>query len=179
MLESLISSKTRVKMLLKFFLNPENSAYLRGLSQEFGESSNAIRLELNRFENAGLLQSSQEGNKKFFKANSRHPLFSELRSIVMKHVGIDRIIENIVDRLGDVKRVYLSGDLAKGMATGVIDLVIIGDVDRGYLSQLVDKAEKMLDHKIRYLVYSNAEEKHYDVNPMESLLIWKAEDHEQ
>jgi len=162
-------------MLLKFFLNPENSAYLRGLSQEFGESSNAIRLELNRFEDAGLLQSSQEGNKKFFKANSGHPLFSELRSIVMKHVGVDRIIENIVDRLGDVKRVYLTGDLARGMATGVIDLVMIGDVDRGYLSQLVTKAEKMLDHKIRYLVYSNEEEKNFDVKPTEALLIWKAE----
>lgn len=162
-------------MLLKFFLNPENSAYLRGLSHEFGESSNAIRLELNRFEEAGLLQSTQTGNKKFFKANDGHPLFSELRSIVMKHVGVDRIIENIVDRLGDVKRVYLTGDLARGMATGVIDLVIIGDVDRGYLSQLVDKAEKLLDHKIRYLVYSNAEEGQFDVNPTQALLIWRHE----
>ena len=63
MIESLISSKTRVKLLLKFFLNSKNSSYLRGLESEFGESTNAIRIELNKLEDAGLLSSNLEGNK--------------------------------------------------------------------------------------------------------------------
>jgi NTP pyrophosphatase (non-canonical NTP hydrolase) len=46
-LDALITSKTRVKMLLKFFTNGTSSAYLRGLAEEFGESTNAIRHELN------------------------------------------------------------------------------------------------------------------------------------
>jgi DNA-binding transcriptional regulator PaaX len=70
MIETLISSKTRVKLLLKFFLNSKNSSYLRGLEAEFGESTNAIRLELNKLEEAGLLSSELNGNKKFFKAIS-------------------------------------------------------------------------------------------------------------
>lgn len=172
MLDALISSKTRIKLLLKFFLNPRSSAYLRGLESEFGESSNAIRLELNRFESAGLLNSFSNGNKRMFKANQKHPLFLELRNIVLKHLGVDRIIEEIVSRLGDVNRVYLTGDLALGKDTGIIDLVIVGEVDREYLSNLVSKAEDLLDRKIRYLVYDHNEATEVTNNKDKYLLIW-------
>ena len=50
MLDTLITSKTRIKLLLKFFLNAQTKSYLRSLEGEFGESTNAIRLELNKFE---------------------------------------------------------------------------------------------------------------------------------
>ena len=69
MINALITSETRIKLLRKFFLNSSTKAHLRGLESEFGESSNAIRLELNRFEAAGLLYSLREGNKKVFQAN--------------------------------------------------------------------------------------------------------------
>jgi hypothetical protein len=76
MIETLISSKMRIKLLLKFFLNSRSRSYLRGLETEFGDSTNAIRLELNRFEKAGMLKSYTEGNKKFFQANTDHPLYN-------------------------------------------------------------------------------------------------------
>ena len=82
MLDTLITSKTRIKLLLKFFLNGNTSSYLRNLESEFGESSNAIRLELNKFEEAGLLNTSLEGNKKLFKANTQHPLFKDIHNIL-------------------------------------------------------------------------------------------------
>jgi len=62
MIEALISSKTRIKLLLKFFLNSNATSYLRGLESEFGESTNSIRIELNRFEEAGMLTSYNQGN---------------------------------------------------------------------------------------------------------------------
>jgi len=65
MLDTLITSKTRIKLLLKFFLNSNASSYLRNLEGEFGESTNGIRLELNKFEKAGLLQSQVSGNKSY------------------------------------------------------------------------------------------------------------------
>lgn len=91
MLDSLISSKTKLKLLLKFFLNSSNTAYLRNLENEFGESTNAIRLELNKFEESGLLNSYFERNKKIFKANTQHPLYPEINSILKKYIGIDKI----------------------------------------------------------------------------------------
>ena len=108
MIEALISSKTRVKLLLKFFLNSNTKAYLRGLETEFGESTNAIRVEINRFELAGMLKSELVGNKKIFQANIKHPLFQELHNILLKHVGLDTVIENVIERLGEVDKVFLN-----------------------------------------------------------------------
>ena len=67
MLEALISSKTRIRLLLRFFLNPESKSYLSELAEEFGESTNSVRLELNRFEKAGMLDSEYIGNKRFYR----------------------------------------------------------------------------------------------------------------
>jgi len=174
MIDALISSKTRIKLLLKFFLNSNATAYLRSLESEFGESSNGIRVELNRLENAGLLLSESEGNKKIFRANTGHPLFREIHNIILKHIGLDQVIENVIHRLGDVQRVYLVGDFSKGMDSQVIDLVLVGDFDKSYLIALVEKAEKIVGRKIRYLLYSPEEAKMLDWKQFdpEPLLLW-------
>jgi predicted nucleotidyltransferase len=140
--------------LLKFFLNANTKAYLRGLAEEFSESTNAVRLELNRLEEAEMLHSELVGNKKYFFANKEHPLFTEIQSIVHKNIGLDKIIEEVVVRLGDVKQVYLTGDWAKGKESNVIDLCIIGSkIDRHYLLELIDKTERIIGKKIKYLIY--------------------------
>src|SRR5690606_33203934 len=140
MIEALISSKTRIKLLLRLFLNPENTAYLRGLADEFGESTNAVRVELNRFEKAEMVTSSNRGNKKMYRANTRHPLYRELQSILLKYIGIDRVIESVTGRLGDLNKVYLAGDYALGKDSGVIDLIFVGDIDKVYLLRLIERA---------------------------------------
>jgi len=157
MLEALISSKTRIKLLYKFFLNSNTRSYLRGLEEEFNESTNSIRLELNRFESAGFLVSSSEGNKKFFKANTTHPLFKDINSIVLKLTGIDHVIDYILQRIGNLKEVYLIGNLAKGKDSDVIDLVLVGDINKTYLVELITKAEKKINKKIKFITYSPSE----------------------
>lgn len=173
MLETLISSKTRVKLLLKFFLNSKNTSYLRGLESEFGESSNSIRLELNRFEKAGMLTSKTQGNKKLFKANTDHPLFEEVNKILLKNIGFDTIIENVVSRLGDVSDVYVVGDFAKGMDSQIIDLVLFGTVDLTYLIGLISKTEKLINRKIRYITYQKKEKKAWINSNTDALLLWQ------
>ncbi|MDX1943387.1 MAG: ArsR family transcriptional regulator [Saprospiraceae bacterium] len=174
MIETLISSKTRIKLLLKFFLNSNATAYLRSLESEFGESSNAIRLELNRFEEAGMLESRLDGNKKIFQANIRHPLFKEVHNILLKYVGLDRIIEEVIERLGEVQQVFLVGDFSKGLDSKIIDLIFVGNIDKSYLLSLVDKVEDLIHRKIRYLIYSDEEAVTLDwskYNP-KPLLLW-------
>ena len=178
MLDALITSKTRIKLLLKFFINSNHSSYLRNLETEFGESSNAVRVELNRFEKAGLLNSFTKGNRKYYKANALHPLFIDIHNIIMKYVGIDQIIENVAKKLGDLDKVFLNGDFAKGQDNGIIDLVFVGEsINKPYLMKLVERAEKFVTHKIRYLVYSPGEfiSQMSRVEDGEVLLLWKAE----
>lgn len=177
MIDTLISNKTRIKLLLKFFLNSSTTSYLRGLESEFGESTNAIRLELNRLEDAGMLSSYSSGNKKLFHANKEHPLFSELQSIIRKHIGLDKIIENVVERLGSVHRVYLTGSFAQGLDSQIIDLVLVGKVEQAYLIKLITKAEQLVKRKIRYLIFDLEQEQAIDWNSFEGhrLLIWESE----
>ncbi len=174
MLETLIPSKTRIKLLLKFFLNSSTTGYLRNLEEEFGESTNAIRLELNNMEKAGLLKANLEGNKKIFKADSKHPLFPDVQQIIRKHVGIDTIVENIIKKLGDVNKVYITGNYAKGIGGEVIDLTFVGNVNQTYLIGLINKVEKLIGKKIRYIIYSDADgEKVFSLKEeQESLLMW-------
>ena len=173
MLDTLITSKTRLKLLLKFFLNPGSKGYLRSLETEFGESTNGIRLELNRFESAGMLVSELEGNKKVFHADSNHPLFTQLQKIIHNYVGLDRIIEDVVLKLGNVNSVFLVGDFAKGLNSEVIDLVFVGDIDQSYLVKLIEKSEEMVSRKIRYLIYSDGEFSLEVFQEKAFLLLWK------
>ncbi len=124
MIGSLITSQTRIKLLRKFFLNSRTTAHLRGLESEFGESTNAIRVELNRLEHAGLLNSYRTGNKKLYHSNPSHPLFSEIHNIIIKEAGIDKIIDAL-KKLGKEITIFLTGEFARGMDSQVIDIILI------------------------------------------------------
>lgn len=143
--------------MLKFFLNPESKSYLRELAEEFGESTNAVRLELNHLAQAGLLTSAEEGRTKVYQANPRHPLFPEIQSMVRKFTGIDQLIPQVLSQLGDIRSAFIVGDYAKGIDSGIIDLVLVGRVDQTYLQKLIDKVEPLIRRKIRFLTLSEEE----------------------
>jgi hypothetical protein len=157
MIETLISSKTRIKLLLKFFLNSNTTAYLRSLEEEFGESTNSIRIELNRFEKAGFLASHSQANKKVFKVNTSHPLFKDINSIVLKLVGLDHVIDYVLQRVGNLEKVYLIGSLSQGKDSEVIDLVLVGDINEAFLKDLIAKAEKKIHKTIHYINYKEVD----------------------
>lgn len=175
MIETLISSKTRIKLLIKFFLNSNTTAYLRNLEEEFGESTNGIRVELNKFEKAGFLDSFTEGNKKIFKANTKHPLFSDINKIILKMVGVEYVMDYILQRVGNLEKVFLVGKLAKGQNTDIIDLFLVGeDLNKAFLLEQIEKAEKKIKKKIRFVIFSPNE---FELNKVKEakekpLLLW-------
>lgn len=172
MLDTLVSSKTKIKLLVKFFLNASNTSYLRNLETEFSESTNSIRIELNKFEEAGLLVSHLQQNKKIFRANTGHPLFPEINSIVRKYMGIDKIVDSIISRLGVPDEVWLIGKLARGMNSDVIEILIRGDVDKKYLNELIHKVEKNLNKKLNIELQDSKEPNPYLLNNEPALLLW-------
>jgi len=176
MLDTLITSKTRLKLILKFFLNSSASAYLRSLENEFGGSTNAIRVELIRFEKAGLLKSFYKGNKKYFQAETKHPLFHSINNLLMKNIGFDHIIEEVIEKLGDIKSVFIVGDFAKGLDNKIIDLIFVSEkINQNYLTELIQKVEKLIKRKIRYLILSTKEFADYrkENKGIDPLLLWK------
>lgn len=172
----LISSRTRIKLLVRLFFNPGTRAYLRELAKEFNVSTNAVREELNQLRQTGLLRSEKNGRQVFYSADERHPLFPELKSMVGKVMGIDQVIDGIVTRLGNLEEAWLIDDYAEGKDTGIIDLILVGDVDRYHLDDLSRKTERYIKRKIRSLVLSSDE---YDtlgpaLKGRAQVLIWKS-----
>lgn len=177
MLDSLITSKTRVKLLLKFFLNPGTRSYLRGLATEFGESTNAIRVELNRLTEAKLLKSVNSGRTVEYRANKEHSLFKDIQSVVKKFVGIDKVAEELAAKLGNIRAAYVIGDYAQGNDSGLIDLVLVGQVDEEKLKEVTEKTEDLIERKIRTLVLNEKEFLRLQVrlNINHALFIWGKE----
>ena len=151
MLNTLITSKTRLRMLIKFFINTTNKGYLNGLATEFNESTNSIRKELNNLSSAGYLLKSKSNNRVIYSANKKHPLFKVLQKVIKQHLGIDEIVATILEKLGDVKSVAIVGDYAKGIDSGTIHVILLGDkIDVGYLKDLIEKIEKKITRKVSF-----------------------------
>jgi hypothetical protein len=176
LLTGLISSRTRIKLLMRFFLNPMTRSYLRELAKEFGLSTNAVREELNQLTRTDLLKAEKSGRNIFYSANAQHALFPELRSMVQKVMGIDQVIDGIVNRLGKLDQAYLIDDYAEGKDTGIIDLILVGDVNAYHLNDLCRKTERYMNRKIRTVVIARDELLAFfpRLESRPRLLIWAA-----
>lgn len=155
MLGELITSKTRLRLLIKFFISQANKGYLNGLANEMGESTNAIRKELNHLQKAGYLKKIKVNNKIEYKANANHPLFETLRKVVLKHLGLEDLVEKVLERMGSLDQIILIGDYAKGNDSGLIEVFLIGqDLNMAYISQLEDKIEDLIGRKVSFYLAS-------------------------
>ncbi len=157
MLTELFTSRTRVSLLLKLFLNPNASSYLRELAREFGLSPNALKEELDSLSSAGYLEKEHKGNAIFYRANTEHPFFPEIHSMVKKYFGMDKILDQILNDLGKVEAVYALDDYAVGRDSGLIDVLIVGDVDMEKVQALRHGVEQEIKRKIRVMVMTAQE----------------------
>ena len=156
MLNQLITSKTRLRLLLKFFISQANRGYLNGLANEMGESTNSIRKELNHLHGAGYLKKFKQDNKVEYRVNVSHPLYETLRKVVLKHLGMEDLVEVVLDRMGNVQHILLIGDYAKGVDSGNIEVFLIGkDLNFNYISQLEQKIESLIGRKVSFYLSSS------------------------
>ncbi len=158
MLNSLITSKTRLRVIVKFFIGAANKGYLNSLASEFGESTNGIRKELNKLKDAGYLISNKEQNKVIYRANTEHPLYSVLQQLVKKHLRLDEMVETIIKRIGDVQKIILIGDYAKGIDSGLIEVLLIAnDINLEYIDELEEKLKNKIGRKVVFWMESEDE----------------------
>ena len=173
LLGPLITSKTRLKLLSRFFLNQNLSGYLQGLSKELDENTNSIRVELNRLEEAGLLRSELQGRRKLYQVNLAHPLTSDLTSIVRKVTGIDALVDKVVDNLPGLSQVWICGALARGIQGDSIDCLLIGtDLNSKYIAGLSARVKELTGKKVNTQVL----EQMPDEKREQCLLVWEKED---
>lgn len=168
----------RVRILMRLFLNPDQQVYLRELSDEFSASPSQVRDELQQLSGVGLIKGRKSGRQIYYRANEKHALFDELQSMVRKSLGMDRILESIIERLGDLDKAILIDDYAAGKDSGLIDLVLVGDIEQTNLDSLVRKTEKYIKRRIRTLVLSQDEYKDFKkvLEDRAQLVLWESSD---
>ena len=141
-------------MLIKFFVSAANNGYLNGLANEFNESTNSIRKELNNLSKARYLQKSKENNRVIYNANTSHPMFEVLQKIVRQHLGLEDIVETVIERIGDVDQIALTGEYANGIDSGKIEIIINGDnVNKDYLEKIRPKIKKKIGREVSFLLH--------------------------
>jgi hypothetical protein len=155
-------------------MNPDTRAYLRELAKEFNESTNSIRVELNRLSKANLLSSENNGRTIEYRANVNHTLFNEIHSLVEKYMGVDQIIDKLVKKLGHVDSAYLIGDYANGIDSGLIDIILLGEINKITLDNIAEKRGRDIHRKIRPLVLTKDELQQLwlQLKMDQALLIW-------
>jgi len=159
MLNEIITSKTRLRLLIKFFISQANRGYLNGLANEMGESTNSIRKELNHLHDAGYLKKVKQNNKVEYRVNIKHPLYETLRKVVLKHLGLEDLVEAVLERMGNVEFITLVGDYAKGVDSGNIEVFLVGkDLNFNYIAQLENKIEKLIGRKVSFYLSSSLPE---------------------
>ena len=169
MINAIIKSNTRRKLLIKFFVNIANTGYLNQLAEEFSESTNSVRKELNNLTKANYLVKNVVKNKVVYKANTSHPLFSEVQNIVKKHLVFEKIVETVIEKMGDVNQIFLIGDYAKGIDSNMVEILIIGNkFNIEYIKGIEKKLSKILNKNVVIMTSSSSQ------SSMKKLLVFSS-----
>ena len=130
--------------------------HLRGLAEEFGESTNSIRKELNNLAEAGLLIKSEDKNRVDYQANPDHAFFTNLQDLIQKYLGLDKLILAVLERMGKVSQIALVGDYARGIDSGRIEVQITGEqLNEDYLENVSNKLKALIDKEVVFQIKSS------------------------
>ena len=154
-------TKTQQRVLRVLFGKPERSVHAAELIREAGTGSGAAQRELARLESSGLIVSRRIGHQKHYQANAASPLFSELRNIVLKTVGLAEPLREALKPLSSaVRAAFVYGSVAKNtdQSASDIDLMIISDtLTYGEVFGSLDRVMRALGRTINPTVYTAAE----------------------
>jgi predicted nucleotidyltransferase len=154
-------TKTQQRILGALFGQPERSFYASELIRDAGTGSGAAQRELAKLEDSGLLVTRRIGNQKHYQANAASPLFSDLRNIVLKTVGLVEPLRQALKPIeSEIRAAFVYGSVAKGSdkATSDIDLMVLSDtLSYGDVFGALDKVSRALGRTVNPTVYSGAE----------------------
>lgn len=159
MLQDIIISKCRVKLLQVFFSQPQEIFYIRQLVRLTGEEINAVRRELQHLEKVGLAKKENRGNRIYYWMDQDHPLYGDLMSLVSKTVGLGETIIKNRTKFGKIRLAMLSGRFARNLPTkeGGVDLLVVGDIQLPELAKIIRPEETKLGREINYTAMSRQE----------------------
>jgi len=160
MFENLFGSKTRVKLLSLFYNNPERPFYVREITRKINEQINSVRRELQNLLSIGIVKSINQSNRLYYEVNPKYKFFNELSSIFKKIPAKSKEIKQTkeeeqilkkISKAGNIKLLFLTGAFVRG-SNQIIDLFIVGDVNKAKLAKIIAEIEKQMTRELNYTV---------------------------
>jgi predicted nucleotidyltransferase len=156
MLETLLGSKLRARVLGWLFSHPDERYFVRQLTKLVNEDSTNVSRELARLEKSGILISTAEGKQKYYQANRESPLFDELHGLIVKTTGVaDVLREALAPEREQIRLAFIFGSIAFGneRRSSDIDVMVVGAVSFGRVVSLLSPAEGQLRREVNPVVY--------------------------
>lgn len=100
---------------------------------------------------------------------------SELARPAVLYTDMGRILDSILTGLGNLHKAYLIEVYAQGKGTGIVDIVLVDDIDRYHLNDLTRKIERYIKREIRTQILDDAESKSFESNLKQRgiILLWR------
>lgn len=159
MLEDIVISKVRVKLLDLFLANSTELYHVRGLVRKINEEINAVRRELAHLETIGFLKKEPRGNRLYYWVNLNYPLYPELLAVVAKETGLaEQIIKNR-NRIGRIDFCVFSNKFVRRRERKEeeVDVLVVGNIVMAELTVLIKAEEEKRGREINYTVMTNEE----------------------
>lgn len=152
-LADFLVSKVRVKLLRALLENPKEMYHVRELVRRTNEEINAVRRELARMEEAGMVKKEPRGNRLYYWFNEDYPFFEELLGLVVKTTGLGFAIRKNRGKLGKINYVMFSGEFTRRLernSNEQVDVLVVGDVVLPELANLIRQEETRRKQEINY-----------------------------
>ena len=158
-MEDIITSEARIKILIELFSETNKDLYVRELTRRVGTEINAVRRELKRLTDAGLIRKEKRGNRLYYLLRREYPFYYELLSMVSKEIGIGKLMLANASKLGKIRLALLSAEYAEGREAEKqqLDLLIVGEVDLKALEEVVQQTRIKTSRDVNYTVLSEME----------------------
>ena len=157
---STLFGKTRRLVLSLLFMNPGRSYYLRQIVKLTGAGLGPVQRDLRKLTEAGLVVHKKDGLQVYWQANSKSPIFNEIRSIIVKTTGLADILRKSLAKLtGSIKAAFLFGSYARGKdhPSSDIDILVVGDVKLLEVIKAIRPYRENLMREVNPIVISEAE----------------------
>lgn len=122
--------QVRAEVLRLLFADASRELHLRDLTRQSGLGLGTVQGELEKLSSSDLVTSRRDGNRRYYRANSAHPLFPDLQQLVLKTSGLRDVLADALDGIKGVEVAFVFGSLASsgGKAASDVDLFVVGDV---------------------------------------------------
>lgn len=159
-LAELLSSKIRAEIFRNLFGIAHDSAlYMREIERRTGFAIGTVQTELKKLQRLDIISAVKDGNRVYYRANTAHPLYPEIRALVLKTSGLADVIKNALGSTNDIRVAFVFGSFARQeeKASSDVDLMVIGDIGLRKLTGLLMDVAGKIGREINPHVFSEKE----------------------